>query len=61
MEAGIIHDVAKKLTGVDVLRSSDFGQFTVSGTDKVQLLQKIEGWTREAEDRLDRLRAWEIF
>ena len=61
MEAGIIHDVAKKLTGVDVLRSSDFGQFTVSGTDRVQLLQKIEGWTREAEDRLDRLRAWEIF
>ena len=61
MEAGIIHDVAKKLTGVDVLRSSDFGQFTVSGTDRVQLLQKIEGWTREAEDRLDRLRAWELF
>ena len=61
MEAGIIHDVAKKLTGVDILRSSDFGQYTVSGTDRVQLLQKIEGWSREAEDRLDKLRSWEIF
>ena len=61
MEAGIIHDVAKKLTGVDILRSSDFGQYTVSGTDRVQLLQKIEGWSKEAEERLDKLRSWEIF
>ena len=61
MEAGLIHDVAKKLTAVDVLRSSDFGQFTVSGTDRVQLLQKIEGWSREVDERLDSLRAWEIF
>ena len=61
MEAGLIHDVAKKLTAVDVLRSSDFGQFTVSGTDRVQLLQKIDGWSREVDERLDSLRAWEIF
>ena len=61
MEAGLIHDVAKKLTAVDVLRSTDFGQFTVRGTDRVQLLQKIDGWSREVEERLDSLRAWEIF
>jgi len=61
MESGIIHDVAKKLTAVEVLRSSDFGQFTVSGTDRVQLMQKIEGWTRETEERLDSLRSWELF
>ena len=44
-----------------MLRSSDFGQFTVSGTDRVQLLQKIEGWSREVEERLESLRSWEIF
>ena len=61
MEAGIIHDVAKKHTAVELLMSSDFGQFTVSGTDRVQFMQKFAGWSREAEERLDTLRAWEIF
>ena len=60
-EAGIVFDSAKKIAAVEVLRSSDFGQFVVSGTDRVQLLQKIEGWERDVEQRLDDLRAFEVF
>ena len=60
-EAGIIFDSAKKIAAIEVLRSSDFGQFVVSGTDRVQLLQKIDGWERDVEQRLDDLRAFEVF
>ena len=43
------------------MRSSDFGNLVVSGSDRVQLAQKIEGWDREIEDKLDSLRAFEVF
>jgi len=46
---------------IDVSRSSDFGQLVVSGTDRVQLMQRIEGWNMEIEDKLDTLRAFEVF
>ena len=57
----MVYDMAKKLAAIDVVRSSDFGQLVVSGTDRIQLMQKIEGWNMEVEDKLDSLRAWEIF
>ena len=60
-EAGVVFDSAKKIAAIEVIRSSDFGQFVVSGTDRVQLLQKIEGWERDVEQRLDDLRAFEVF
>ena len=60
-EAGMVYDMAKKMAAIDVSRSSDFGQLVVSGTDRVQLMQRIEGWNIEIEDRLDALRAFEIF
>ena len=60
-EAGIVFDTAKKIAAIEVIRSSDFGQLTVSGTDRVQMLQKVEGWERDVENRLDQLRSWEIF
>jgi len=43
------------------MRSSDFGQLTVSGADRVNMLQKIEGWEKEIEDRVDQMRSFEIF
>ena len=46
---------------VDVIRSSDFGQLVVSGTDRIQMMQKVEGWTMDVEDKLDSLRAFEVF
>ena len=60
-EAGIVYDTAKIIAAIEVLRSSDFGQFTVSGTDRVQLLQKIQGWEAEINERLDSLRSFEVF
>ena len=60
-EAGLVYDSAKKIAAIEVLRSSDFGQFTVSGTDRVQLLQKIQGWETEINERLDNLRSFEVF
>ena len=60
-EAGMVYDMAKKLAAIDVVRSSDFGQLVVSGTDRVGLIQKIEGWNMEIEDKLDALRAFEVF
>ena len=60
-EAGVIYDTAKKIAAIEVMRSSDFGQLTVSGADRVNMLQKIEGWEKEIEDRVDQMRSWEIF
>ena len=60
-EAGMVYDMAKKMAAIDVSRSSDFGQLVVSGTDRVQLMQRIEGWNMEVEDKLDTLRAFEVF
>ena len=60
-EGGIAFDMARKLAAIDVLRDSDFGNLAVSGMDRVQLPQKIEGWSTEVEERLDSLRAFETF
>ena len=60
-EAGMVYDMTKKLAAVDVIRSSDFGQLVVSGTDRIQMMQKVEGWTSDVEDKLDSLRAFEVF
>jgi len=60
-ESGVIFDTAKKIAAIEVMRSSDFGQLTVSGADRVNMLQKIEGWEKEIEDRIDQLRAFEVF
>ena len=60
-QGGIITDCAKKLTAIDVMRDADFGNLVVSGMDRVQMSQRIEGWSQEVEDRLDSLRAFEVF
>ena len=60
-EGGIVFDMARKLAAIDVARDSDFGNLAVSGMDRVQLPQKIDGWSQEVEDRLDSLRAFETF
>jgi len=60
-EAGVIYDTAKKIAAIEVMRSSDFGQLTVSGADRVNMLQKIEGWEKEIEDRVDQMRSFEVF
>jgi len=33
----------------------------VSGADRIQLMQKVEGWSMEIDDKLDSLRAFETF
>ena len=60
-EAGVVFDAARKLTAIEVLRSADFGTLIVSGTDRIQLMQKIESWSMEVENTLDSLRAFEVF
>jgi len=60
-EAGMVYDMTKKLAAIDVIRSSDFGQLVVSGTDRIQMMQKVEGWNLDVEDKLDSLRAFEVF
>jgi len=60
-ESGIVYDMAKKLAAIDVVRSADFGNLVVSGADRIQLMQKVEGWNMEIDDKLDSLRAFETF
>ena len=60
-EAGIVFDAARKLAAIEVLRSADFGTLIVSGTDRIQLMQKVESWSMEVELMLDTLRAFEVF
>ena len=60
-EAGVVFDAARKLAAIEVLRSADFGTLIVSGSDRVQLSQKIDSWSMEVELTLDSLRAFEVF
>jgi len=60
-EAGMVFDAARKLTAIEVLRSADFGTLLVSGTDRIQVGQKIESWSMEVELMLDSMRAFEVF
>ena len=60
-ESGVVHDICKKLVAIDITRSADFGGAVVSGMDRVQLSQRIEGWKMEIEEELESLRAFETF
>ena len=60
-EGGLVFDAARKQAAIEVLRSSDFGQIAVIGMARVQMAQKIDGWTGEVNEHVDRLRGWEIF
>ena len=60
-EGGLVFDAARKQAAIEVLRSSDFGQVAVSGMDRVQMAQKVDGWTSEVNEHVDSLRGWEIF
>ena len=61
VQAGIIQEACKKMTAIDVMRSSDFGNLAVSGMDRVSMSEKISAWQEEIEDRLDFLTAFEVF
>ena len=60
-ESGIVHEAARKLAAIEVIRSADFGTLVVSGADRIQLLQRVESWSMEVELMLDTLRAFEVF
>jgi len=60
-EAGIVFDATRKLAAVDIIRSADFGNIVVSGSDRVMLSQRADSWSIEAEDMLSSLRAFEVF
>ena len=60
-EAGIVFDSTRKLVAIEVLRSADFGTLVVSGTDRMQIAQKIASWSMEGEMMLDSMRAFEVF
>ena len=52
-QAGIVTDIAKKMTAIDVIRSSDFGGAVVSGMDRVNLESRVTAWQEEIADKLD--------
>tara|TARA_R110002110_G_scaffold104434_2_gene263384 strand:+ start:1151 stop:2263 length:1113 start_codon:yes stop_codon:yes gene_type:complete len=60
-EGGIVIDAAKKLAAIDITRSADFGGAVVSGMDRVQLAQRLDGWKIEIDEQLESLRAFELF
>ena len=60
-ESGIVIEAAKKLAAIDITRSADFGGAVVSGMDRVQLAQRLDGWKMEIDDQLESLTAFEIF
>ena len=60
-QGGIVQDCTKKLVAIDVMRDADFGNLVVSGMDRVQMAQRIDGWTQEVDERLDSLKAFEVF
>ena len=60
-QGGLITDMTKKLTAIEIARSADFGGSVVSGMDRYDISSKISGWQAEIESNLDSLRAFEVF
>jgi len=60
-ENGMVTDICKQLAAIDITRSADFGGAIVSGMDRVQLAQRMEGWKMEIDEQLESLRAFESF
>ena len=60
-QAGIVTDLAKKMAAIDVTRSADFGGAIVSGMDRVDLGTRISAWEEEIADKMDALKAFEVF
>jgi len=58
---GIVHEAAKKMAAINVMRSADFGNLVVSGMDRVQTSERIQGWQAEIEDAIESLWSFEIF
>ena len=60
-EANYVHEIAKKLAAIEVLKNSDFGNMAVSGMDRVPLAQKLQMFTQETTEGIESLKAVEIF
>ena len=60
-EGAAVTDICKKMVAIDVLTTTDFGGLAVSGMDRVQMSDKISTYEREIENRLDSLKAFEVF
>ena len=60
-EAGIVFDSARKLAAIDIIRSADFGNLVVGGADRVMMAQRADSWSVDVDDRLESLRAFEVF
>jgi len=60
-EGPMVTELAKKLTAVEILRNSDFGETVVGGTDRVGMAQRIDQYQAETEANLEMLRAFEVF
>ena len=60
-ENGMAQDICRQLVAIDITRSADFGGAVVSGMDRVQLAQRMEGWKIEIDEQLEALRAFETF
>ena len=58
---GIVHDAAKKMAAINIMRSADFGNLVVSGMDRVQASERIQGWQMEIEDAVESLWSFEVF
>jgi len=57
----MVHAITKWLAAANVLRNLDFGLYTVSGTDKVPIAQKVADYETKASDMMERLRGFESF
>jgi len=60
-ESNYVHEIAKKLAAIEVLKNSDFGNMAVSGMDRVPLQQKLQMFATEASEGIESLKAVEIF
>ena len=60
-QGGMVQDIAKKLAAMDVMRTADFGNLAVSGMDRVSMSERIQQWQAETEERLDYMKAFEVF
>ena len=60
-QGGVITDITKKMVAIDITRTQEFGGAVVSGMDRVDLGTRSSAWQEEIDDKLDGMKAFEVF
>ena len=60
-QGGVVKNLAKRMTAIELVENSDYTKMMISGSDQVSVESKVARWSEYVEEKLPRLRGWETF